>query len=269
MGLAATLIAAAMFTGCKSNEPGITKVTLNSTAETVNVGSTTTLTYTIEPTGAKVESAVWSSSADFVATVDQNGVVKGVGAGVATITITVNGKYTATCAVTVEAGNPYLEILAMGEYIGMSNEDVRMSLALEGWSEVDTSLTFNKTINENNVTLQEASNDNVNCDEICVYITDTKYHEYAKGLVVAVTDSYKFETLGKTVPFNEFSGEISEDNYDETNSYTEAVDWLNTRTYTNFRCVWFSTTSTQDYDGLMIMTDPDNTQILVALGSLS
>lgn len=79
----------------------VTDITLNKTA-TVYTGRTTTLKATVAPENA-LKSLQWSSSNNGVATVTQSGVVKGVRAGVATITVkSLDGSNkTATCKVTV------------------------------------------------------------------------------------------------------------------------------------------------------------------------
>lgn len=81
----------------------VTSVTLDQTSLTLDVGGSDTLTATVEPDNATNKAVTWSSSNENVATVDQNGNVKAVGAGKATITATTadgSGK-TATCEVTV------------------------------------------------------------------------------------------------------------------------------------------------------------------------
>ncbi|GEM_PF-802037 len=83
-----------------------TSVTLNKTTDAINVGSTDTLTATVEPTNATNKTINWSTSNPSVATVSTSGIVTGVSAGTATITAaTFNGK-TATCEVTVNAVAP-------------------------------------------------------------------------------------------------------------------------------------------------------------------
>jgi len=78
-----------------------TKITLNKTSASINIGNSITLNNTITPRGA-VNNITWSSSDKSIATVNQSGVVKGIKNGTATITAkTINGK-TATCKVTVK-----------------------------------------------------------------------------------------------------------------------------------------------------------------------
>lgn len=80
----------------------VTGVTLNTGTATVNKGNTYTLTATVLPVNADVQTVTWSTSDSSVATV-VNGVITGVGCGNATITVTTDeGGYTAQCITTVE-----------------------------------------------------------------------------------------------------------------------------------------------------------------------
>ncbi len=77
-----------------------TGITLDKTALDMYIGDTVTLTATVTPAAATDKTVTWSSSDTGVVTVD-NGKIKAVGKGKATITAkTVNNK-TATCEVTV------------------------------------------------------------------------------------------------------------------------------------------------------------------------
>ena len=82
--------------------PPVTGVTLNTRTALVPTGRTLTLKATIAPANAAWPAVTWASSNTAVATVSGAGVVKGVKAGTATITVTSSdGKFTATCVVTV------------------------------------------------------------------------------------------------------------------------------------------------------------------------
>ena len=80
----------------------VTSVSVDATAS-VNVGKTTTLTAAVSPDNATNKNVTWASSNESIATVDENGVVTGVSAGEATITVTsvADDTKTATCTVTV------------------------------------------------------------------------------------------------------------------------------------------------------------------------
>ena len=80
----------------------VTGVKLNKTTTTINAGATETLVATVEPTDATNKKLTWTSSDTTVATVDANGVVKGLKIGNSKITVTTeDGKYSASCDVKV------------------------------------------------------------------------------------------------------------------------------------------------------------------------
>lgn len=79
----------------------VTGVSLDKATDSVEIGSTTTLTATVTPSNATNKNVSWSTSSSSVATVS-GGVVTGVSAGTARITVTTaDGGYTAYCDVTV------------------------------------------------------------------------------------------------------------------------------------------------------------------------
>ncbi len=81
----------------------VTGVSLDMETASIYVGSSETLTATVEPANATNKSVTWLTSNGSVATVS-GGEVTAVGPGVATITVkTVDGNKTATCTVTVTA----------------------------------------------------------------------------------------------------------------------------------------------------------------------
>ena len=90
----------------------VTGVSVSPTTLTLEAGKTATLTATVTPSDASDKSVSWSSSNTAVATVTSSGVVKGVKAGSATITVTTtDGGKKATCAVTVKKTATKVEIL--------------------------------------------------------------------------------------------------------------------------------------------------------------
>ena len=101
-----------------------TSVTLNKTALSLTVGATSTLSATINPTGA-TGSVTWSSNNTSVATVSSAGKVTAVAAGTATITARVTSSVYSTCTVTVTSSgggqtlNPLTEIVNL-DYTGLT-----------------------------------------------------------------------------------------------------------------------------------------------------
>ena len=100
---------AALITICMTScdlfqEPdvAVSGVSLNKSSTSLNVGATETLTATISPNNATNRNLSWTSSDTAIATVSSGGVVTGVAAGSAVITVsTANGGFTASCNVTV------------------------------------------------------------------------------------------------------------------------------------------------------------------------
>lgn len=82
----------------------VTGISLNETELSLTEDEQFQIIATVKPTNATNKEVAWSSSDENVATVDENGVVTAVEAGVATITATtVDGGFTATASITVEA----------------------------------------------------------------------------------------------------------------------------------------------------------------------
>ena len=80
-------------------------VDLNTSSATLNsIGQTIQLTATVTPNNVANKNVIWKSSNTAVATVDENGLVKAVGNGTTTITVTTeSGNKTATCQIVVNA----------------------------------------------------------------------------------------------------------------------------------------------------------------------
>lgn len=80
-------------------------LTKNNTA--IGLGLSETLGYSITPSNATNKTVEWTSSNPEVVTVDQNGMINGVGNGTALITITTqDGNYVGHCTVTVDGIKP-------------------------------------------------------------------------------------------------------------------------------------------------------------------
>ncbi len=80
-------------------------ITINGNKE-LKIGEAITLIANVTPDNATNKQVVWKSSNPYVATVDQNGLVKGLKAGKVIITVTtVDGKKVATYAITINKAN--------------------------------------------------------------------------------------------------------------------------------------------------------------------
>ncbi|GEM_PF-1705222 len=85
----------------------VTAIILSQSSATLKERETMTLTATVKPADAIDSSVTWSSNNESVATVNEDGVVKAIAEGTATITAIAKGVYgvTAVCTVTVTPRN--------------------------------------------------------------------------------------------------------------------------------------------------------------------
>jgi uncharacterized protein YjdB len=82
----------------------VTSVSVSPTTATINVGATQQLTATVLPTDATNKTVSWGSGNTSVATVNSSGLVTGVSAGTAIVTVTTqDGNKTATSTITVSS----------------------------------------------------------------------------------------------------------------------------------------------------------------------
>lgn len=82
----------------------LSKITLNKTSLTIKEKSTATLSVTYSPSNASNKNVTWKSSNSNIVTVNSQGILTGVSAGTATITVvSADGGYVSSCKVTVEA----------------------------------------------------------------------------------------------------------------------------------------------------------------------
>ena len=89
--------------GAETPIVAVESVTLSKSSHTMDVGQTVGLSATILPENATDKSGIWNSTHPAIASVDQSGLVTGVGAGTAVITFTsTNGGKIGSCAVTIE-----------------------------------------------------------------------------------------------------------------------------------------------------------------------
>ncbi len=107
-----------------SGNVAVSSVSVSPTSATITVNSTQQLTATVAPSNATNKNVSWSSSNTSVATVNSSGLVTGVAAGSATITVTTqDGAKTATSVITVSppnSGGLYSENFNSGSALGWS-----------------------------------------------------------------------------------------------------------------------------------------------------
>ena len=104
LGLLIAAMVLVTFSSCKpaNTVKNVTGVKLSETTKSILVGGEFVLTATVSPTDAANKEVTWASDKADIATVDNNGKVKGVKDGEATITVTTkDGNKTDKCKVTV------------------------------------------------------------------------------------------------------------------------------------------------------------------------
>ena len=136
----------------------VTGVKLDKTKLTLKVGESAKLVATVSPANAKDKSLTWKSSDTKVVTVDENGNVKAVGAGTATITVTTKeGNFKAQVSVTVEEKTEEADKEVKVTGVALNKTKARL--------EVNESLKLTATIKPSNATNKnvtwKSSNTNV------------------------------------------------------------------------------------------------------------
>jgi len=94
------LAAATILYGCPPKEPVIKSIRLSKTSTTIDLGGTDQLVANVDPSTI-TPNLKWESSDPNIVTVTQNGTVKGIAKGVATVTASQAGVTSPACTVTV------------------------------------------------------------------------------------------------------------------------------------------------------------------------
>jgi hypothetical protein len=129
----------------------VTGVSLDRSTASLAVNASLTLVPTISPANAANKSVSWTSSNTAVATVAGNGLVTGVAAGTATITVTTaDGGKTASCGVTVSAaGQPGAPAITVGSVTGRAGGTVTIPVTIAnnpGIAGFTLELAFDKNV---------------------------------------------------------------------------------------------------------------------------
>ncbi|MBN1926347.1 MAG: Ig-like domain-containing protein [Prolixibacteraceae bacterium] len=100
-----------------SNGGPVTQLNLSPMADTIETGNTTQLWALIEPVNASNKELLWESSDTTVAIVNSFGLVKGIGAGTAIITVTTDdGAFSATSEIEVLGDNSNVGFKSLGNF---------------------------------------------------------------------------------------------------------------------------------------------------------
>lgn len=143
----------------------VTSITLNCTTQEVAEGETFKLNATVSPSNATVKEVIWTSNHTNIATVDQDGVVKGVKNGTCVITATTaDGGLTASCTVTVKKTSSVVHV-----------NSVNLS---------ETSITLN--VNETETLSAEVKPYNATDKNVSWTSSDTSVATVSNGVVTAV-----------------------------------------------------------------------------------
>jgi uncharacterized protein YjdB len=88
----------------------VESVTVSPSSATVTVGKTVALKASVSPSYASVKDVSWTTSDDSIATVDENGVVKGIKAGTVTITATSKDGAKKSASATIKVVKPVVKV---------------------------------------------------------------------------------------------------------------------------------------------------------------
>ncbi len=188
-------------------------ISLNYNSYQLQVGQTVQLTAKVTGTVATSSNAskvTWSSSNSDIASVDTNGLVKGLKAGVATITVKVNDKE-ATCKVTVKSLIPS-----------------RGSASTRGSNSARTTKVTNNTNSQNNT----------NLGSLPSYVSKGTWKQNSNG-------TWSFTNSNGTVTKNSW-GAIANP-YANTSAGQAAFDWFFFDDRGNMRTGWFTDTDGNVY----------------------
>ncbi len=136
----------------------VKKINLTVPKNTITVGSVTQVKAKVEPSNATNRELVWTSSDPSVATVDSNGIVKGIKNGVVTITAkTKDGKVVASIKLTVKVPEPVVENIKFSQdNISIKKDDTLGLTVIVTPSELSSSKLTWKSSNESIVTVDES-----------------------------------------------------------------------------------------------------------------
>ena len=158
----------------------VTDVTLSKSELSLSTGQSYTLTANVLPSNASNKSVTWQSSNDAVATVSSSGYVRAISEGTATITATtVDGGFTATCAVTVTKASEPVHVQSI------SLNETRKELQVGETFQLEVTFNPSDATNKDVVWSVESLDDDAEYPSVLVNNL---------GLVTAVSEGYSLVT---------------------------------------------------------------------------
>jgi transglutaminase/protease-like cytokinesis protein 3 len=159
----------------------VTGSSIDITGDTLDINCTLQLKATVSPENATDKGVDWSTSDATIATVSADGLVTGVGGGIATITATTNdGNFTVNCEVFVYGKGTITAVMEKG-FLNTPGNNVGVDLA------VDASGVPYLALNKYDASL--ARETKASC-EVWKYSTGTSWNQF--GSLVAITDDEAF-----------------------------------------------------------------------------
>ena len=120
---------------------GDVTITINSTSNTLAVGASSSLTYTVNPSNANVGKITWTSSDPNVVSVDSNGTITGIKEGTATITATASNGVTGS--ISIQVGAVVTDITILTPVINLViNQSEILSPTVVPDNAIDKTLTY-------------------------------------------------------------------------------------------------------------------------------
>lgn len=135
----------------------VTGVKLDKTEAVIAVGERLQLNYELTPENASIKTVSWATSDAGKASVDRDGVVTGVAAGEAKITVTTDdGGFTAECTVKVSSGVDSLAITGYSETAKVVAKGSQETLAVEFFPKAASDKTLEWTTSDNSIATVES-----------------------------------------------------------------------------------------------------------------
>ena len=173
----------------------VTGITMQD-SKSLLVGDMASLQYTVEPWNSADKSVTWSSSDTSVATVDGDGMVRAVSAGVAYITVTTDdGGFTAHCTVTVkDRVGTYVDITSVYHRDGVTYYSL----------ESDCSYVYVQVRDMDGGLVYMGPNpdvgDGILSSRFTKVLAPGEYVLYVQGEVSSVNDSMRFTVYADRIP---------------------------------------------------------------------